>query len=157
MVAELDERASLRKGKGEEVYEAERSETFSKWKSRKAAPCGGDAAEGDEGWWLYFGRDNQQNGPVTAEELSRLYDDGTIHDKSYVWKDGMDDGWMELSLAQLEYVPAQFKSATSPAPPKPTTKVMPALKPPSPPELRDPATCRSTSSVGVGDRVSAAL
>ena len=117
MLAELDERASLRKGKGEEVYEAERSETFSKWKSRKAAPCGGDAAEGDEGWWLYFGRDNQQNGPVTAEELSRLYDDGTIHDKSYVWKDGMDDGWMELSLAQLEYMPAQFKSATSPAPP----------------------------------------
>ena len=117
MVAELDERASLRKGKGEEVYEAERSETFSKWKGRKAAPRGGDVAEDDEEWWLYFGRDNQQNGPLTAEELSRLYDGSTIHDKSYVWKDGMNDGWMELSLAQLEYMPAQFKSATSPAPP----------------------------------------
>lgn len=152
MVAELDERASLRKGEDE----PERSETFSKWKGRKPTPRRDEAAEGDEEWWLYFGRDNQQNGPVTAEELSRLYDRGTIHDRSYVWKDGMD-GWMELSLAPLEYVPAPFKSATSPTPPKPTSKVLLALKPPPLPSLRDSSAAPRRSSVDVGDRVSAAL
>jgi len=165
-VAELDERASLRKGEeafmhigrwgGEEV---ERAETFSKWKGRKAAPGGADADETlvDEEWWLYFGRDNQQNGPVTAEELSRLYDRGTIHDRSYVWKDGMD-GWRELSMAPLEYVPAQFKSATGLTPPKPTSKVMLALKPPPLPNARDSnVSAPRRSSVDVGDRVSAVL
>ena len=40
----------------------------------------GDVAEDDEEWWLYFGRDNQQNGPLTAEELSRLYDAAAVYD-----------------------------------------------------------------------------
>eukprot|EP00316_Scyphosphaera_apsteinii_P017818 CAMPEP_0119311142 /NCGR_PEP_ID=MMETSP1333-20130426/21899_1 /TAXON_ID=418940 /ORGANISM="Scyphosphaera apsteinii, Strain RCC1455" /LENGTH=192 /DNA_ID=CAMNT_0007315461 /DNA_START=109 /DNA_END=684 /DNA_ORIENTATION=- len=54
--------------------------------------------------WYYYGADNQRYGPVSAEAISRLYDNRVVHDHSYVWTDSME-GWSVLVGSPLVYVP----------------------------------------------------
>ncbi|KAL1526328.1 hypothetical protein AB1Y20_015042 [Prymnesium parvum] len=63
--------------------------------------------------WYYFNRNNQQQGPVTANALCRLYDNGTIHDHTYVWSAGIMSDWKELYQAPLVYEPVAFDDRTS--------------------------------------------
>ena len=58
--------------------------------------------------WYYFGRDNAQRGPVSAEALSRLYDANDVHDDTYVWCEGACETWTPLAQASLRYVPVQY-------------------------------------------------
>ena len=39
-----------------------------------------------------------QVGPVTESELSRLFADGTIHARTYIWSKGLSE-WTELAVA----------------------------------------------------------
>ncbi len=41
--------------------------------------------------WFYTDLEAQQQGPVEEQELLELNDSGTIHAKSLVWKEGMDE------------------------------------------------------------------
>jgi len=45
--------------------------------------------------YYYFSRDNKQHGPTTREELARLYANGDVHARTYVWCFGQH-GWQEL-------------------------------------------------------------
>lgn len=101
-------------------------------------------------------RDNEQRGPVRAEELSRLYDAAAVHDLTYVWHDGLS-GWTALHQSPLEYVAPQF--APSPGPPVSTPKMLALPPPPPQPGTGESVSGRASSSVdvNVGRRVSVEL
>lgn len=56
----------------------------------------------------YYAENDQQLGPVTAEEFSRLIADGVIKDDTLVWTDGMED-WLPLS--RVERMPSLLDEA----------------------------------------------
>ena len=109
-------------------------------------------------------RDNEQRGPVRAEELSRLYDAAAVHDLTYVWHDGLSS-WTVLHQSTLEYVAPQYAPPPGPpvAPPKmlalpPPPPPMPPPPPsPPPPGAGESVSERASSSVDVGRHVSAQL
>jgi len=41
--------------------------------------------------WYYADDNNQQFGPITEDELTRLAGAGTVHDQTLVWREGMPD------------------------------------------------------------------
>jgi len=101
-------------------------------------------------WW-FIGYDDVKRGPVTAEEISRLYDSGQVQAMTYVWS-GCNEGggWLPLKDSSLQYVPAQPAEKTDlggggapsppPAPaPAPAQRAVPPPPPPRPQPTRSPA------------------
>ncbi|HEU4405563.1 MAG TPA: zinc-ribbon domain-containing protein [Polyangiaceae bacterium] len=59
-----------------------------------ALNAAGGAAPAEPTWTVLL--DDGEQKPVTPEQLAELYREGTVHDDSYLWKDGMGD-WLPLS------------------------------------------------------------
>ena len=69
-----------------------------------------DAAGGEWGVvsaggnWFFYTRADEQCGPVTIVELSRMYDAGEIHDATYVWNSETCVEWVALVESGWMYV-----------------------------------------------------
>ena len=50
--------------------------------------------------WFYLEEGTAQVGPVTFEELSRLYEDKKISSTTYVWSEGMEE-WKTVEECEL--------------------------------------------------------
>ena len=83
-------------------------------------PGPGNSLDGIE--WYFMDMDNKEQGPITSEEISRLYDRGEVHNNTYVWCGAMAS-WDMLSNAPLVYVPAPHHAA----PPPPTSQLVDSL------------------------------
>lgn len=46
--------------------------------------------------WFYLDLDHNQNGPVSVEELAKIYRGEGITDTSYVWSEGMEN-WVKIA------------------------------------------------------------
>lgn len=53
--------------------------------------------------WYFMDNDNQQNGPVTAEQMSRLYDDGRVGPDTYIWSPQKQPEWLTLGESGIRY------------------------------------------------------
>lgn len=69
-------------------------------------------------WW-YMGVDNSQRGPVSAEQLSRLYDNGVVHSNTYLWSKGVSTCTLPACLARHRAT-ALFGTWLAPIPDLPT-------------------------------------
>lgn len=67
--------------------------------------------------WFHADAQDRQHGPVSSDELRRLYAEGTITDDTLIWREGMPQ-WRPLrSLAGTPDLPAlQLRSAPPPLP-----------------------------------------
>ena len=61
-----------------------------------------DGPNGPVEWW-FLGLDNQQNGPVTAEQMSRLYDNGLVGPNTYIWSPQKSSEWLPVSQSAIRY------------------------------------------------------
>ena len=53
--------------------------------------------------WFFMDLNNQQNGPVNAEQMSRLYDNGHVGPDTYVWSPQKQPEWIPLSHSAMRY------------------------------------------------------
>lgn len=74
----------------------------------------------------YYSVDGDRQGPVSAQELKKLVEDGTVKPADLVWKDGMGD-WVAAKTIKGLF-PAGASSAGTPAATKPVDE-KPAAKP----------------------------
>ena len=96
--------------------------------------------------WYYASKDNQQLGPVAADQLAALFHAGEISRESLVWREGLDN-WLPLrrlfdELGLQEAAPAT--PAATEAAPSPISETAPA--PPQPPAVPPAATKPRVSS-----------
>jgi hypothetical protein len=58
---------------------------------------------GATSWW-YIGQEDQQHGPVSSEQLSRLFDSGHVKVLTYVWSQHLGSEWQPLKHSGFEYI-----------------------------------------------------
>ena len=64
----------------------------------------GPEAEGEDAWF-YFSSENQQCGPVSSYQLSRLYDQDEVSDRTYIWSPLVGGAWTPVEESTLVYWP----------------------------------------------------
>lgn len=106
--------------------------------------------------WYYADRNRQQQGPVEAPELARLYREGRVDDATLVWRDGLPQ-WESLSghhhalglAATIPAAPAPVPAAAasdSPLELEPVTTAAPASAAPAPDAWTAPAQSPSAAA-----------
>ena len=53
--------------------------------------------------WYFVGLDGQQKGPVTAEQMSRLYDSGQVGPDTYIYSPQKQPEWLPVSQSTIRY------------------------------------------------------
>ena len=65
--------------------------------------------------WFHLSPETKQPiGPLSTEEMTRLYEMGGVHDRTSVWCEGME-GWMELNDAPLSVLLVPHGSSATPS------------------------------------------
>lgn len=66
--------------------------------------------------WYFSKGDNQQQGPVSVQELSQLAESGELGPDDLIWKEGMDEWLPAGRLKGLKFAASSTDSQTSPEP-----------------------------------------
>lgn len=89
--------------------------------------------------WYYADHNHQQQGPVAAGELARLYHEGQVDDATLVWREGLPE-WQPLAGFTGELGLDVVAPPTPPAPaPAAAAAPAPATEPPPSTPAQEPA------------------
>jgi GYF domain 2 len=71
-------------------------------------------------WWYVSGR--ERRGPVNEDELSRLFNDGSLTTSSLVWKSGMENWQLAADVSELQSFLSSLPPKVPTLPPELPTK-----------------------------------
>lgn len=57
--------------------------------------------------WFYYDLNKTRQGPVTVEELKKMWKDKVLNGETYVWCEGLDD-WKKIQELQALFTHLQF-------------------------------------------------